>query len=220
MRPKLKKALLKNTVHYLILVAVAALFYQVFPSSLEYLPVGTSERIFSTTSNALEFESTVHSGRLQEQGLRSHALFFMLCFSSSLLVSIPVGRAYLATHTKKTVDPSIAKAIVLLPIAVTGLVLIVQNSLALAFSLAGIVAGAGIRFRTNMREFTDTLYFLISIGIGLSAGIGSLGLALMMSIIFCYAILIIHAMEYGESKKKPKSKPAAETEEIPTLLDK
>jgi hypothetical protein len=130
-------------------------------------------------------------------------IFFWFCFLAALLMVLPVGTTYLATRRVKKGSDSLAKMIVVLPVAVTGLVLIVQNSLALAFGLAGIVAGGGIRFRTNMREYTDTLFFLISIGIGLSSGVGAPGLALIMSIVFCYSILILSAIDYGRMADVP-----------------
>ena len=79
----------------------------------------------------------------------------------------------------------------------TGLVLIVQNSLALAFSLAGIVAGGGVRFRTSVRDISDSLYFLAAIGVGLAAGIGAVGIAAVMSICFCYVTVIFQILDFG-----------------------
>ena len=46
-------------------------------------------------------------------------------------------------------DQSLINTILVLPMVVTGIVIIVQNSLALAFSLAGI-AGA-VRFRNSLK---------------------------------------------------------------------
>lgn len=134
----------------------------------------------------------------KEGGDVDRIVFVIMCFLTSIVVSIPVGRTYMATHVIKKRNASMAKALLLLPIAVSGLVLIVQNNLALAFSLAGIVAGCGIRFRSNIREFTDTLYFMVAIGIGLAAGVGALGIALAMSLVFCYATLTVFAIGYGE----------------------
>ena len=53
-----------------------------------------------------------------------------------------------------------------------------------------------------MREYTDAVFFLTSIGIGLSAGIGAIGVALIMSIVFCYTVLVIHAVDYGGIEKE------------------
>jgi hypothetical protein len=84
----------------------------------------------------------------------------------------------------------------MLPMIVTGIVVIVQNSLALAFSLAGI-AGA-VRFRNSLKSSGDALFILLSVGIGLSGGIGALELATVMSIAFNYCLLAFWLSEYGE----------------------
>ena len=217
MSSNLKSAFVKITVHYIVLVSACWVVFTSYPDLIEYFPIGTTERIFSSARN-YELESTVHAGRLEEASQTAHAIFFFVCFLSSILLTIPVGATYLGARSAKKTDASIAKAIIILPIAVTGLVLIVQNSLALAFSLAGIVAGTGIRFRANMKEFTDTLFFLITIGIGLSAGVGSIGLAAIMSIVFCYTILIVHAIGYGEVEK-PKKLREADQEVINPVIE-
>ena len=194
---RLIPAFYKITGFYSILVITGFLIYLLFPAFIDYLPIGSAEKIFSNIGT-MEFDTTAYAERLSEKGVAAHAVFFFLCFLTALILAIPVGTVYQATRGEEKKGPvSLARLFVLLPVAITGLVLIVQNSLALAFGLAGIVAGGGVRFRTNMREFTDTLFFLISIGIGLSAGIGALGLALIMSAFFNYAILVIFATNYG-----------------------
>ena len=209
MTKRLKSAYRKITVHVVVLFAAVWVLIVYFPATLKYLPVGTAERLFSP-AEAIDFGSSVHTGRLENGSISAHALFFLICFFSSILMAIPVGTTYMGTHSNRKTSATIAKMIIGLPIVVAGLVLIVQNSLALAFSLAGLVAGAGIRFRTNLKEFTDTLYFLATIGIGISAGVGALGIAFYMSLVFCYTMPTLHANDYGETGisvlKKDKSK--------------
>ena len=79
---------------------------------------------------------------------------------------------------------------------VTGIVIIVQNSLALAFSLAGI-AGA-VRFRNSLKSSGDALFILLAVGIGLSAGIGAIELAAVISMFFNYTFATLWVTEYGE----------------------
>ena len=196
---RLKKALKRASIHYIVLLVCGWALFSKYPGIVEYFPVGTTERLFDA-GGALAMESTLHAGRLQDESTAAHALFFVICFLSSILLAIPVSATYLGTSTKTKPSASLSKALIVLPIAVTGLVLVVQNSLALAFSLAGIVAGSGIRFRSNMKEITDTFFFMTSIGIGLAAGVGSLGIALLMSFIFCYTMIFLSAINYGEEK--------------------
>lgn len=197
MNMSLKSAFVKITVHYIVIIGLVTLIVRFFPGFLDYLPVGTAAQLF-TYEAGFEIETSAYAGKFAGESNFSLGLFFFICFLTSLIVAVPLGTSYLATRPLKAKTTSLVKMIVILPVAVTGLVLIVQNSLALAFSLAGIVAGAGIRFRTNMREFTDTLFFLVSIAIGLAAGVGALGLSLIMSGFFCYTFLIFHAIGYGD----------------------
>ena len=75
--------------------------------------------------------------------------------------------------------------------------MIVLNSLALAFSLAGIVAA--VRFRFSLSQPSDAMYIFVAIGIGLGSGIGALGVAAVISATFVFATLIIWKLEYGKT---------------------
>ena len=196
MQINIKRAFIKITIYYAIVIGLTFLVLHLYPGVASLLPDGPMARLFYN-SGTMEIESTSYADVLAADSWLIQMIFFWFCFLSALLMVIPVGTTYLATRRVKKGSDSLARMILILPVAVTGLVLIVQNSLALAFGLAGIVAGGGIRFRTNMREYTDTLFFLISIGIGLSAGVGAPGLALIMSIVFCYSILILAVIDYG-----------------------
>jgi hypothetical protein len=76
-----------------------------------------------------------------------------------------------------------------LPAVVAGIVTVVQHSLALAFSLAGIVAG--VRFRRALSDTFDTLFILASIGVGIAAGIKSIEIAVMLTVFFNYAAVLV-----------------------------
>jgi hypothetical protein len=93
-------------------------------------------------------------------------------------------------------DQSLVNTIIVLPMVVTGIVVIVQNSLALAFALAGI-AGA-VRFRNSLKSSGDALFILLSVATGLSAGIGAVELAAIISIAFNYCFALLWVTEYGE----------------------
>ena len=69
---------------------------------------------------------------------------------------------------------------------------------ALAFSLAGI-AGA-VRFRNSLKSSGDALFILLAVAIGLSAGIGAVELAAVVSIAFNYCFIALWMVEYGERK--------------------
>ena len=84
---------------------------------------------------------------------------------------------------------------------VTGIAMIVLNSIALAFSLAGIVAA--VRFRFSLNQPSDAMYIFVAIAIGLGAGIGALGIAYVISLSFVFATLVIWKLEYGKTMAGP-----------------
>jgi hypothetical protein len=89
----------------------------------------------------------------------------------------------------------------ILPIVVTGIAMIVVNSIALAFSLAGVVAA--VRFRFTLSQPSDAMYIFVAIALGLGAGIGALGVAAVISFTFVLATLVIWKLEYGKTLAGP-----------------
>jgi hypothetical protein len=214
MDKRIKIGFLKVTVFYFAIGMIMLVGIRMYPDLMKLLPVGATDRLFPSM-RTLELGSGLSGMRFESDDPFKQGVFLLGCFLSALLLALPVGTTYLAIRTDKKRSIALVKLIVILPVAVTGLVLIVQNSLALAFSLAGIVSGAGIRFRANMREYTDAVFFLTSIGIGLSAGIGALGISFMMSFVFCYTILTVYGLDYGSlpDSEEGESEPVETTEE-------
>ena len=68
--------------------------------------------------------------------------------------------------------------------------LVVQHSLALAFSLAGIVAG--VQFRRALQDTFDALFILVAIGSGIAAGVRALEIATILTMFFTYATLYVY----------------------------
>jgi len=114
----------------------------------------------------------------------------------ALLAALPVSWVYMKIRNPNDYDQSLIDTIVVLPLVVTSIVVVVQHSLALAFSLAGIAGAA--RYRNNMKSSGDLLFILLAIGIGLSAGIGALELALVTSAAFNLCFVALWSSNYGE----------------------
>ena len=114
----------------------------------------------------------------------------------ALLTALPVSWVYMATRVDEEYDQSLISSILILPLVVTSIVIVVQNSLALAFALGGI-AGA-VRFKNSLKSSGDALYILLSVGVGLASGIGAVELAFVMALAFNYCIVLLWVSEYGE----------------------
>jgi hypothetical protein len=100
----------------------------------------------------------------------------------ALLLVLPVAFVYVRTRTRQKYDHSLVQTVIILPIVVTAILVVVRDSLALAFSLAGIVAA--VRFRNTLKESGDTVYIFCSIGIGFATGIHALAVAMVLSVFF------------------------------------
>jgi hypothetical protein len=179
------------------LVIAFAIFIalKLWPELRGYLPIGGVEQLISQPSkNPLQASEAVRAAHVANFG--QSIFWLVVAIVAAILVSLPVSWVYMAVRGGQEYDQSLVNTIIVLPMVVTGIVIIVQNSLALAFSLAGI-AGA-VRFRNSLKSSGDALFILLAVGIGLSAGIGAIELAAVISIAFNYCFTILWITEYGE----------------------
>jgi hypothetical protein len=189
------RALVRIGAYYALLgAAVAALFASV-PWLMEVLMlgrvaevglIGDVGRTFGTSS---EITSTPLPGGVDGMAIVALSLV------GSLLIMIPVAWTYTLIRRRSGYDESVVHTLLILPIAVTGIVLIVKGSLALAFSLAGIVAA--VRFRTTLDDTKDAVYVFLAIGVGLAAGVQALGVAIALSLVFNLVNLVLWRMNFG-----------------------
>jgi hypothetical protein len=83
----------------------------------------------------------------------------------------------------------------MLPMTVAGTVILVRNSLALAFALAAIVAA--VRFRNTLKDTKDTVYVFLALAVGVAAGVNALTVAGVMSIMFNIGVLLLWRFNVG-----------------------
>jgi len=125
----------------------------------------------------------------------------LLASFGAIILAVPVSWVYFITSRTKVIDQSFLTTIMILPVVVAGISMIVLNSIALAFSLAGVVAA--VRFRFTLRQPSDAMYIFVAIGIGLGSGIGALGIAAVISFAFVICTLTIWRLEYGKTLSGP-----------------
>jgi hypothetical protein len=109
-------------------------------------------------------------------------LAVVVAMVGALLLMLPIVWAYVVTRSQRRIDHSVVTTITLLPIAVAAILVIIQDSLAVAFSLAGI-AGV-VRFRNALEDTKDAMYVFGAIAVGLGAGVGALEAAAALSVLF------------------------------------
>ena len=189
------KLLVQLTIYYVIIGAIVLGAIKIWPSIAGWLPIGGVEQLIAQPAkNPLHAAEAVRAAHVSNLG---QSLFWLaVAIIGAVVVAIPVSWVYMGIRNDEDYDQSLINTILVLPMVVTGIVIIVQNSLALAFSLAGI-AGA-VRFRNSLKSSGDALFILLAVAVGLSAGIGAVELAALITIAFNYTFIILWMTEYGE----------------------
>ena len=189
------KLLVQLTIYYLVIGLAIFIAVKIWPDLRGYLPVGGVEQLITQPAkNPLQASEAI---RAEHVGTLGQSLFWLVvAIIGALIAALPVTWVYMSVRSGDEYDQSLVNTILILPMVVTGIVIIVQNSLALAFSLAGI-AGA-VRFRNSLKSSGDALFILLAVAIGLSAGIGAVELAAVISIALNYTFAVLWLTEYGE----------------------
>lgn len=118
-----------------------------------------------------------------------------------LALMLPVSWVYMSTRYNKSHDQQVAQILIFLPLVVAGIVLVVQNSLALAFSLAGVVAA--VRFRSTLRDARDLVFIFLAIAVGFAGGVQAMILAAIVSILFNFILILTWRYDFGRSVLEP-----------------
>jgi hypothetical protein len=185
------RVVLRCIIYYIVLLGGITLAWKalphqsgVAPASLDTLfgggPVATSKHDVSVIP-------------LDEGTL---ALTVAVAMLAAVLLSLPVAWVYLVTRAKRGYQQSVVQLLIILPAVVAGIVIMVKYSLALAFSLAGIVAA--VRFRNTLDDSKDAVYVFLATGIGLAAAV-NLPVAAVLSIGFNATVLALWYSDFGQA---------------------
>jgi sRNA-binding regulator protein Hfq len=178
--------------YYLVITTVMALLAYHFPI--------VRQALLSPVAFPLEEGGTLagpvgeYGGKLTLQEAAERAGMTLLVILGALLLVVPVAWVYMLTKRFRY-DPGIVSSVIILPIVVSGIALVVKSSIALAFALAGIVAA--VRFRNTLKDPRDAVYIFLVIGIGLSAGVQALDVALVVSLAFNLVVLLLWRHSVG-----------------------
>ena len=189
--------------YYVLLFAGTALLVELVPQSAALFSAGLQETPAEIDAGVRD----VFSGRTpifaSPSGMPITEVFAMV---SAFALMLPVTWIYILTRRRKGFLQSVVQTLVILPIVVAGVVFMVKNSLALAFSLGGIVAA--VSFRNNLRDTKDAVYIFLATGVGLAAGIQSVAFAAALSITFNVVILLLWWTDFGRQPADLEGPPA------------
>lgn len=183
--------------YYVLLAAATALVWQVFPALAAVFSAERLSEASSTGSNPDPLLEALGSAPPNMAPPVALAVTTALCMMGSFLLMLPVTWVYILTRQKKGFRQSVVQTLMILPIVVSGVVLLVKNSVALAFSLGGIVAA--VSFRNTLRDTKDAVYIFLAIAVGLASGVQVMSAAAVMSFLFNVVMLIFWYTDFGRA---------------------
>ena len=183
------RVVVRAIVYYAILITATTYAWRFLPHSPYELPASL-DTLFGGREAAAR---AADPAPLDEVTLAGTVAVAML---AAVLLSIPVAWVYLLTRAKRGYQQSVVQLLIILPTVVAGIVLLVKYSLALAFSLAGIVAA--VRFRNTLDDSKDAVYVFLATAIGLSAAV-NLPVAAVISILFNTVVLVLYYTDFGSA---------------------
>ncbi|MGQ0765035.1 MAG: DUF4956 domain-containing protein [Gemmatimonadota bacterium] len=124
------------------------------------------------------------------------ALIATFVCTVAVILALPIAWVYMYTRQKKGYTQSVVHTIVLLPAVVAAIAVLVRNNIALAFSLAGIVAA--VRFRTSLEDSRDAVFVFAVSALGLAAGV-HVEFASILSMLFSSLALILWYTDFGRT---------------------
>ena len=184
------RVIVRLLVYYAVLIGVGVLIWELIPHMGAGAPTSL-DAVFGGGPPPVPKGAV--TGALDEGTLAVTVAVAML---SAILLSLPVAWVYLLTRSKRGYQQSVVQLLIILPLVVAGIVLLVKYSVALAFSLAGIVAA--VRFRNTLDDSKDAVYVFLATAIGLSSAV-NLPVAMVISIVFNATILALWFTDFGHA---------------------
>lgn len=115
------------------------------------------------------------------------ALITALSMLAALALVVPVAYVYMVTKQRRGYDQSVVQTVIVLPMVVASTLILVQNSLSLAFALGAVLAA--VRFRNTLKDTKDAVYIFLALAVGVAAGVFSPAVAGVSSIVFNVIVL-------------------------------
>ncbi len=113
----------------------------------------------------------------------------------ALVLGFIIALLYYFTQKRAGGSTSLSVTIIMVPAIIALIVVLIQNNLARAFTLAGSLAI--IRYRSQPASPRDIAYVLFSLAIGIACGIGYVAYAAVFTVLFCVILFVISITGFG-----------------------
>jgi hypothetical protein len=178
--------------YYVALGTASALAWRFLPHpTMIESPVGA---LFGSASDIMRASARNASSESLGQGTLAATVALVMVAAG--LLALPVAWVYTVTRSKRGYQQSIVQLLVVLPVVIAGVVVLVKYSVALAFSLGGIVAA--VRFRNTLDDSKDAVYVFLVTGVGIAAAV-DLPVAMVISLLFNVLTVMLWATDFGRT---------------------
>lgn len=186
--------ILRLVLYYAALALVAFVVFRFLPDEIRANLNQAVQPLLGTS----DFTPTFTTPDPAATGLAPHLVLIMAFIGSvsALLLAIPVSWVYMFTRQKKGYQQSVVHSLILLPVVIAMVAALVRNSIALAFSLAGIVAA--VRFRTTLEDSKDAVFVFAVMALGLACGV-QLEMGAVLSVLFVTVTMVLWYTDYART---------------------
>jgi len=204
----------RNIVLQLVLYYAAVFFigywtWRILPPWLKEQVSAATGHLVGTTGRESTF--TTPDPKADALDPTAVAIMGIMASGSALVFSLPISWVFMFTRRKKGYDQAIVHTLLLLPLVVAMVATLVRSSVALAFSLAGIVAA--VRFRVSLDNSRDAVFVFAVMALGLASGV-QLETAAVLSILFVTLSLVLWYTDFA------RTPPALEGERAQKHMEK
>lgn len=182
--------LVRIAAYYVALFASSIVLGQLFPEFREILDAHE----YGAAGSAIGLGEPLPEVTPPPQGSGA-VLMVVLVTLAAVALMLPVAWAYILTRAKQGYRQSLVQTLLILPVVVAGVVVVVKNSIGLAFALAGIVAA--VSFRNRLEDSKDAVIIFLAIAVGLACGVQATGIAAALSLVFNAVLLVLWWSDFG-----------------------
>ncbi len=195
--------LLRVTIYYVLLLGVGILIWMILPKDANGLPTGPFAELLGGRTSVDAMSKAALKEMMANDPMRGNpaaaldvAVSTSLAVLTAALLTLPVAWVYTLTRKKKGYSQTMVQSLLILPVVVAGIVMLVKHSVALAFSLSGIVAA--VKFRTSLDDSKDAVYVFLTMGVGMASGV-EITVAIVLSVLFNAIVLLLWFFDFGRA---------------------
>ncbi len=180
--------------YYVLLTALGFFAWRYLPHS-QFIPSDSLDSLFGSGAQFVG-KAGKNAPLVPAPNQGTFATTVAIAMAAALLSALPVAWIYTLTRSRRGYQQSVVQMLVIMPVAVSGIFVLVKYSTALAFGLGGIAAA--VRFRNTLDDSKDAVFVILVIGLGIAAGV-DIPVALVISLVFNAVLASLWLADFGRT---------------------